>query len=247
MAITLAVIALGGHSTVHAQGPTDPELTGEEFRIPVDERMATDIDRLIVDLGAPEYEARVAASDGLIEIGAPAFAKLRTAYHSTDDLEVRLRIEQVAFSSFLDHHVYSRHAFLGIQLQPYVPRDGDEVVLPPGMQGVIVSNVIEDTAAERAGLLKGDVIIASDGEPLRGAVADVVTSFSKGIAARRPGAHMILTVARKDGNHELDVTLGRCPRDRVQQTRIREKYDQAADEFRTWWKRFFMSEQNGQD
>lgn len=241
------LLLLAAPNGVIAQESLAPELTGEEFRIPVDERMAADIDELIADLGAPEYEKRVAATDGLIEIGAPAFAKLRETYHGTDDLEVRLRIERIVFSSFLDHHVYSRHAFLGIQLQRYIARDGDELELPRGTGGVRVSNVIENTAAERAGLLENDVIIGADGEMLPPAAADPVTLFSRSIAARPPGAHMLLTVARTDGVHELDVTLGRCPRDRVQQTRIREKYDEAAEQFKVWWKRFFMELENTPD
>ena len=235
---------------------TKSEPSGEEFALPVDERMAADIDRLIADLGSPSYAARTEATDGLIEIGAPAFARLREAYRGTDDLEARLRMERIVFASYLDHHVYSRHAFLGISLRAYTPRDGDDIELPRGTRGVSITNVIADTAAQRAGLLRNDVIIAADGNPLRG-TTDIVTSFSQTIAARPPGAHMLLTIARSVGIKqtgvkktdrkktlvkEIDVTLGRCPRERVQQTRIREKYNTATEQFRIWWKRFFVAQ-----
>jgi len=233
----LAVCGAGG--LTHADKGTPTDVSDEEFALPVDERMAADIDRLIAQLGSPRYQERVAATDGLIEIGAPSFGKLRTAYHGTDDLEVRLRIERIVFTAYLDHHVYSRHAFLGISLQPYTPRAGDTVELPPGTRGVAITNVIQDTAAERAGLQRKDVIIAADGQSL-GRVADIVTTFSQTIASRPPGAHMTLSVARGGEVHDVDVTLGRCPRERVQQTRIRDKYDAAAARFLTWWKEYFL-------
>lgn len=237
----LIAFTFATYHTALAQDNKAVQPTSDEFSIPVDEQMAGDIDRMIADLGSPSYEERTAATDGLVEIGAPAFARLRDAYRTSDDFEVRLRIERIVFSSYLDHHVYSRHAFLGISLQPFGTQPTPGIELPPNTRGVSITNVIEDTAAERAGLLKNDVIIGADGSAIEGTAVDVVTSFSQSIAARRPGARMTLTVAREDGMHEIEVTLGRCPRERVQQTRIREKYDTAAEQFRIWWKRFFAS------
>jgi len=232
------------HQALAQQPPAEPPETEpppleDFFSHAVDERMASDVERMISQLGSPDYGEREAGTEGLIEIGTPAFTRLRKAYGEADDLEVRLRIERVVHTAFLDHEVYSRHAFLGISLGPYMPRTEQAIEVPPGTVGVVITNVIPNTAALRAGLQKEDVIIEVDGRRLTGTGPESVNTFSQGIAARRPGTHMLLVVMRADGRHEYDITLGRCPRERVQQTRIREKYEAAGKRFAEWWSKNF--------
>jgi C-terminal processing protease CtpA/Prc len=222
-----------------AQSSESAAIEEDFFAVPVETRMSADIDRMIALLGAPNYAEREVASEGLIEIGTPAFRRLRDVYKDTDDLEVKLRIERIVHTAYLDHEVYSRHAFLGISLAPYAPRADRAIDLPPGAVGVMISNVIPNTAAQKAGLQREDVILAVDKRPNKGIGTEAVNIFSQGIAARRPGTHMLLTVVRPDGVHEFDITLGRCPRERVQQTRIREKYDAASQRFAEWWAKNF--------
>jgi C-terminal processing protease CtpA/Prc len=220
----------------------DLPVSDDEFRLPVDERMAADIERMIGQLALPEYAERKSAYDGLIEIGAPAMRFLRDEYARTEDLEVRLSIERIVYRAYLDHHVYSRHAFLGISLQPYFVARADDEHSPINITGVRVVNVISGTAAERAGLLNNDIIIASEGKPLTGTGQTLVENFSRTIASRQPGARMQLTVARPEGRYELEVTLGRVPRERVQQTSIREKYFHTDRRFAVWWDQYFVGE-----
>jgi hypothetical protein len=90
--------------------------------------------------------------------------------------------------------------------------DLDELpfVLPGGEleQGVIVRRVSEDSPASAAGLEKGDVITASDGEPVESPKA-----LTDAIAEREPGDKITLTVVRFDGEgeREIEVTLGEHP------------------------------------
>jgi S1-C subfamily serine protease len=90
--------------------------------------------------------------------------------------------------------------------------DLDELpfVLPGGEleQGVIVRRVSEDSPASAAGLEKGDVITAIDGEPVESPKA-----LTDAIAEREPSDRITLTVYQPDGEEgrEIEVTLGEHP------------------------------------
>jgi serine protease Do len=76
---------------------------------------------------------------------------------------------------------------------------------PEGLSvgGVVVSKVYEDTAAERAGVERGDII---------GAVNEKVVllreQLIEAIAAHRPGVNVVLKLKRGDENFDLNVVLG---------------------------------------
>jgi S1-C subfamily serine protease len=62
--------------------------------------------------------------------------------------------------------------------------------------GTVITKVIEDTGAERAGLREGDIIVAIDGEELDGS-----WSMTKRILKKEPGDSIDLEIVR-DGNRE---------------------------------------------
>ncbi len=218
-------------------------ISDEEFRLPIDPTAAASADESIRKLGSPVYKEREAATDGLIEIGAPALARLRSAYRTTDDLEVRLRIERIVRTAYLNHHVYNRSGFLGINLQPYSASTEEHPRLPQGAVGVKVGKVIPDTAAERAGLKVDDVIFEVDDEPVRGEGMQVVETFSAAIRDRGPGGRMKLTVLRGMQRLPLDVTIGRCPEEIAKQGTVRtvsENHYKATARFPRWWDKYFL-------
>jgi len=220
----------------------DP-ITDDEFRLPIDPTAAASAERLIPKLGSPAYKEREAATDGLIEIGAPALAKLRAAYHTTDNLEVRLRIERIVRTAYLNHHVYDRSGFLGIKLQPYSANTEDHPRLPKGAVGVMVDEVIRGTAAERAGLGKDDVIYEIDGEPVRGEGMQVIETFSATIRNRGPGGKMTLSVLRGVQRLSIGVTIGRCPEEIARQGTVKtvsENHYKAVARFPRWWEEYFL-------
>ncbi len=63
----------------------------------------------------------------------------------------------------LVEHGTVRRGFLGIQMEALAPEVAEELDLPRA-EGVVVSEVIADTAAEAAGIEPGDVIVSVDGE-----------------------------------------------------------------------------------
>jgi len=76
--------------------------------------------------------------------------------------------------------------------------------------GALVSQVVEDSPAEEAGLVAGDVILGADGEKLA-AAADL----AERVAAHAPGDEIVLEVLRADGGEieDVPVTLAANPDD----------------------------------
>ena len=225
------------------QASSDKELGPDpEFDVPVDERTAGEIDSLIRSLGAPASTERDAAVTRLVEIGVPTFARLRGAYHQTDDLEVKLRIESVVLNAFFDYHVYDAHAFLGVSLRPFVPTNDNRLPIPDGVTGLLIAQVIKDTSAERFGLQQNDVIVGCDGESLTGRGQEAQERFSRGIASRKPGSPMHLTIVRAESTFDVTITLGRAPRDvavRGRAQAINEAMEKAEERFYPWWRKHF--------
>src|SRR2546426_3345223 len=95
--------------------------------------------------------------------------------------------------------------YLGVSLQEVTP------ALARGLgvsveRGVIVGDVAPDSPAARAGLKRGDVILAVDGTPV-----DDVGRLRNLIAGTAPGTTLKLTVLRDGREQTLDVALGETP------------------------------------
>lgn len=95
----------------------------------------------------------------------------------------------------------ARHAFLGIQpanLTPDVVRRFDV----EAEEGVLVVSVAPGGAAARAGLRRGDVIVAFKGHPIR-----ILEDLFGTLRRYRPGDRIVLTVVRGDERLSLRVVL----------------------------------------
>jgi Do/DeqQ family serine protease len=91
---------------------------------------------------------------------------------------------------------------LGVVVQP-VTEDIAASLNLNNARGVIVSQVQPGSAADRAGLKRGDVILA-----LNGNVISDPNSFRNEIAATPPGRTIILRIWREGNEQELRPTLG---------------------------------------
>jgi membrane-associated protease RseP (regulator of RpoE activity) len=85
-------------------------------------------------------------------------------------------------------------AFLGVELE-------EETEHPEG--GARIRRVVEDSAADEAGLEEGDIIVAIDGRPVRGPRA-----VTQKLREREPGDSVSITVVRNGRERSLDVELG---------------------------------------
>ena len=138
----------------------------------------------------------VSQSDGNIGIGFAIPANM--ARHVMDDLRKDGRV---------------RRAQLGISIQP-MTSDLAESLGMKQVNGVIVSAVTPDSAADRAGIKRGDVITSFNGQPvqdynaLRNRVADMVPGSTASVGIVRDNSEKTLSV-------KLDeATVSRAGRDR---------------------------------
>jgi serine protease Do len=138
----------------------------------------------------------VSQSDGNIGIGFAIPANM--ARHVMDDLRKDGRV---------------RRAQLGISIQP-MTSDLAESLGMKQVNGVIVSAVTPDSAADRAGIKRGDVITTFNGQPvhdynaLRNRVADLAPGSTASVGIVRDNSEKTLSV-------KLDeATASRAARDR---------------------------------
>jgi S1-C subfamily serine protease len=75
------------------------------------------------------------------------------------------------------------------------------------VRGALVSSVAPDSPAERAGVKRGDVVLALNGTP----VSDG-NSLRNEVARTKPGSTVKLTVRRNGADETLSVTLGELTR-----------------------------------
>ena len=242
--ILLAVIASRAYAQVSDDVPAVSDVdavSDDEFRVSVGGQLRTEIDQLATQLGSPEYKTREAATRRLIDIGVPAFSMLRSAYHRTDELEVRLRIEKIVRTAYLDYHVYNRNGFLGISQQNVPVVHADDPRIREGHIGIKVREVIANTAAQEADFKAEDVIVALDGEPLSSKTASPTTEFGESIRQRGPGTTVTLSILRGPRELEIEAVLRPRPREyygRYQVT-VSRMAEETRERFRIWWSMYF--------
>ncbi len=100
-----------------------------------------------------------------------------------------------------------RRGILGVNIQD-VTSDMAAAMGLDEVRGAVVSNVVEDSAAERAGISEGDVIDSVDGEPVRDA-----SDLRNKIGLRRVGDEVRIGVIRDGRKRMLEATIARAPGD----------------------------------
>jgi S1-C subfamily serine protease len=91
----------------------------------------------------------------------------------------------------------SHRALLGVSRLATVTDFGGDPV------GVLVSSVIPNGPAEKAGVRAGDIIVALNDQPIA-----TVQALQTALAGLQPGDKVTVKVRRDDGDHTLTVTLG---------------------------------------
>ena len=99
-----------------------------------------------------------------------------------------------------------RRAVLGVNVQAVTPED-QEVFGLPAIAGAVIQGFSGDASpAAEAGLERGDVIVAVDGEPI-----DQSNQLQRTIASRRPGDRVRVDVIRYGEPHQVVVRVGEAP------------------------------------
>jgi serine protease Do len=131
----------------------------------------------------------IAGSSGNIGIG---FAiPINLAKHAYDQLVKGGKVER---------------GWLGISMGELTDETAPFFGLEKNAKGVLISEVFEDSAAEKAGLKHNDVILELNGEPIESRDA-----FRNKVAMLKPGSRINLVVWRDKKRKALTVKLGKRP------------------------------------
>jgi putative serine protease PepD len=94
------------------------------------------------------------------------------------------------------------HPFLGVTLQSVTPSNARELGTSE-TSGVLVASVVSGSAADRAGIQKGDIVVAFDGKAVSTASELIIN-----VRGHLVGDEVTLTVLRGSNTTDLKVTLG---------------------------------------
>ena len=95
--------------------------------------------------------------------------------------------------------------FLGVSIQDITPDLAESFKLKD-TKGVLVPDVSPDSAAAKAGLKAGDIIVAFDGQPVEKAA-----EFQRRVAMKKPGSEVEITVLRDGKKQMLTAKLEEKP------------------------------------
>ena len=95
--------------------------------------------------------------------------------------------------------------FIGVQLQPVTPEIADAIGLSAA-RGALVAEAVADGPAAKAGLKRGDTILAIDGQPVRDA-----RDLSRKIAEVKPGDRIKATIWRDGRERAVAIEVARQP------------------------------------
>lgn len=99
--------------------------------------------------------------------------------------------------------------YLGVVIQAMTPNLAESFGLEQN-QGILISQVGEDSPAAKAGLRQGDVIAAFQGKPVKS-----VSSFRNRVSLSPPGSEQQLTIIRNGRRQEVTVTIGKLTKDEL--------------------------------
>ncbi len=95
--------------------------------------------------------------------------------------------------------------FLGVNIQDLTPELAKSFGLED-TKGVLIPNVNEDSAAEKAGIKQGDIVVEFKGEPVEKA-----RKLQNRVAMLKPGTKVKMVILRDGKRKELTVELGERP------------------------------------
>jgi hypothetical protein len=148
--------------------------------------------------GANQYRG-VFGDLSIRDIGTEEFQRITTEYKERSRRRDREK-------GYLGAEVEFNGNRTGIMSPMNDPAEPPVVEVKPGDDLCVVKRVIPGTAAEKAGLKAGDVLVSLDGQPVRSG-----GEFVRTIGKHRPGERVTLVVRRGKQTVTLEVTLGQRP------------------------------------
>jgi serine protease Do len=139
-------------------------------------------------------------------LGVNSAIASRTGFYSGYGFAIPINLARQVMDQLISHGEV-RRSVLGIAVRNASANDAAYVGLPE-IRGVLVEDFGSDTsAAKKAGIQPGDIIITVDGKPV-----EYVGQLQQRIAFRKPGESVKVEVARKGGVRKTyDVKLQTLP------------------------------------
>jgi len=97
--------------------------------------------------------------------------------------------------------------WFGVSVQSITPDLAKQFKLDEN-QGILISNVIENSPAERAGLMRGDVIIEFNGKKV-----DEPFTLRNTVAGIKPGEEVSIKIIRDEEIRTINIVIGELPGD----------------------------------
>ena len=107
--------------------------------------------------------------------------------------------------------------WLGVYLQPLTREFASAYGIKSG-EGALVSDVVKGAPAEKAGILRGDVVTAIDGRKVKDH-GDLIVAIRQHLA----GEKVELTVIRKGVQKKINVTLSAVPTEEVSEAPVKDE------------------------
>jgi len=124
---------------------------------------------LVADLGDRQWATRRDAEAKLTAMGQEILVALDPLLASADDPEALRRLERI-YRKLVPTAEYAGQSdlagFLGVEIQQVPPEE--DILLSGRENGLLVKRIVEKSAAQKAGLRAGDLIVMLDGEKLLG-------------------------------------------------------------------------------
>jgi Do/DeqQ family serine protease len=102
-----------------------------------------------------------------------------------------------------------RRGMIGVTIQPVTSDLASSLGLSDA-RGALVSSVQAGSPADRAGIRRGDVIVAFNGSPVTDS-----NSLRNQVARTQPGTDVTLTISRDNREQQVRVSLGELPAERM--------------------------------
>lgn len=99
-----------------------------------------------------------------------------------------------------------KRGWLGVSIQNLTRDFAEAYELGDLEEGVVIGDVFKDSAAEKAGLKRGDVVTAINGEKMKN-----VSAFVSRVRTFSPGTEISLTVLRDKKEQTIKATLAEIP------------------------------------
>ncbi len=226
MSLTATDASAGQAVRARPEPPENARAAGSSMS----EEQVVDLVRRLKD---PNWQVRERATDKLKKAGSETIKLLAIAYQVHRSPEIRLRIKAVVEHLVMRSEVHKSGGFLGVRQR--LATQADDRRIPAGRSGVMIVEVLEDTAAERAGLRRRDIILQLNDKGIDGEAG--VVEFTKAISTLEPGTEVRLTVLRDGKVMTLTATLGQRPLEYVGPQSA--SYLRAQEQFGQTWRKFF--------